>query len=337
MHIKRALKKTAITWPIKISTLTLVSLAISLVAVALILTVLPTAVPRSQAATPATGAIGPLTPSLTWQGMVYAFQATPVPEACLPVDPANATCDHFALTVNVPANYWDTNTGGADVSISWGSPDNDFDLFVYDNMGTLVGSSATGGSTSERVFIMNANSGQSPYEVRVVPFLVVASGYSGSAGFVSQPGGPAPNPVRSTGGLAFAPATTIVDPQRTEGEPLNHIDKDGNYWESGPYGFSTGQSFIHRSTDGGDQFNVVSFLGLRPNPNAVVGGGDTDLITDDQGFAYFIDLEGLVNLGCAVSNDNGNNWKTNDACVVDTAVDRQWLAVDNGADCGSER
>ena len=330
MKLNRAIKKATMTGRIKISPLTLTSLASSVVVLAVILTVLPTQLPSSQAATPSSGTIGPATPSVTWQGPLYPFQATPVPEACSPVDPLNTTCDHFSLTVNVPASYWDTNTGGADVAISWGSPDNDFDLYVYDNVGTLVGSSATGGSTSERVFIAGANQEAGPYEVRVVPFLVVASDYSGSAGFVSQPGGPAPNPVRTTGGLAFAPPTTIVDPQRTEGEPLNHIDKDGNYWESGPYGFSTGQSFIHRSTDGGDQFNIVSFLGLRPNPNAVVGGGDTDLITDDQGFAYFIDLEGLVNLGCAVSNDNGNNWKTNDVCVNDTAVDRQWLAVDNG-------
>jgi hypothetical protein len=295
-----------------------------------VLSLLPAPIPHSQAATPSSGTIGPASPSVTWQGPLYPLQSTPVPEACAPVDPLNTTCDHFSLTVNVPANYWASNTGGADISISWGSADNDFDLYVYDNTGTLVDSSATGGTTSERVFITSANLEQGPYEVRVVPFLVVASNYSGSAGFVSQPGGPAPNPVRSTGGLVFSPPATIVDPQRTEGEPLNHIDKDGNYWESGPYGFSTGQSFIHRSTDGGNQFNVASFLGLRPNPQAVVGGGDTDLITDDQGFAYFIDLEGLVNLGCAASNDNGNNWKTNDVCVNDTAVDRQWLAMDNG-------
>src|SRR4029077_6063659 len=51
------------------------------------------------------------------------------------------------------------------------------------------------------------------------------------------------NPTRTTGNLVFAPAT-LIDTQRTEGEPINHIDKDGNYWESGPWGFSTEQSFI---------------------------------------------------------------------------------------------
>src|SRR5207237_1271089 len=64
------------------------------------------------------------------------------------------------------------------------------------------------------------------------------------------------------------------------------------------------------------------------------GGGDTDIVTDDQGFAYFVDLEGLVNLGVAVSNDGGNTWKKN-PLAVNPAQDRQWFAVDNGATSGA--
>jgi len=67
---------------------------------------------------------------------------------------------------------------------------------------------------------------------------------------------------------------------------------------------------------------------LRPNP-AASGGGDTDIITDDQGFTYFADLEGLADVGVAVSNDGGNNWRENSLSVLPGA-DRQWLAIDNG-------
>ncbi len=294
----------------------------------------------SPAATPPSGAIGPPNgTSVSWMGQAYPTgHSVATPEACPPaLDPANALCDHFYLTVNVPPDHWDTNTGGADVVIEWASADDDFDLYVYDSSGTQVGFSAAGGTTSERAFIQNASSAGSPYEVRVVPFLIFSPsliGYDGTATFVSQAGGPAPNPVRNTNGLAFSPPATVVDAQRTEGEPLNYIDLDGNYWESGPYGFSTAQSFIHRSTDGGDQFNIVSFIGLRPNPPP--GGGDTDVVVDDQGDAYFVDLEGLVNLSCAVSEDDGNNWTTNQACVQDAVVDRQWFAVDNGLNAGAD-
>ncbi len=144
---------------------------------------------------------------------------------------------------------------------------------------------------------------------------------------------PVPNPTFPTGGIAFGPAA-IVDPQRTEGEPLVHIDQFGNIWESGPWGFSTGQGFVAKSTDHGDSFHIVSPDGLRPNITPV-GGGDSDIITDDQGFAYFADLEGLGNIGVAVTDDGGNTWKTQLAAAQNTAVDRQWLAVDNGLTSGS--
>ena len=151
-----------------------------------------------------------------------------------------------------------------------------------------------------------------------------------SAGFLgSVPAGTSATPTLSQkpGKLSFSPAI-VVDPQRTEGEPLNFWDGAGNYWESGPWGTTTQNSFIHRSTDGGQEFHIDSPNGLRPDPGP--GGGDTDIAVDDQGNDYFVDLESLVNLGTSVSNDNGNNWRKNAAAVENTAVDRQWLALDNG-------
>jgi hypothetical protein len=82
--------------------------------------------------------------------------------------------------------------------------------------------------------------------------------------------------------------------------------------------------------DGGDSFQVVSPTELRPNPPP--GGGDTTHAIDDQGVVYFGDLEGALNeLDCSVSNDQGNTWRKNPACVPYTGTDRQWLAVDDGA------
>ena len=136
-----------------------------------------------------------------------------------------------------------------------------------------------------------------------------------------------PQPRRVKSSLLFSPAT-VVDPQRTEGEPINVIASAGDYWESGPFGTSTQQSWIHRSTDGGLEFHVVSPVGLRPD--APPGGGDTDLVVDDQGYAYFSDLEALVNVGVAVSNDHGHTWRKNALSNPEVVEDRQWMAVDNG-------
>src|SRR3954466_4192814 len=150
--------------------------------------------------------------------------------------------------------------------------------------------------------------------------VVPGSGSGGSRG--------TPTPTYVTGKLVFSPAT-VVDPQRTEGEPLNFLDpKTNDYWESGPWGTTPQNSFGLLSTDNGLEFHVMSPAGLRPD--APPGGGDTDIAVDDQGFHYFVDLEGLVNLGTSVSNDDGNTWRKNPVAVQNAAVDRQWYAVDNG-------
>jgi hypothetical protein len=240
----------------------------------------------------------------------------------------NTFCDHFFLTISLAPDFWTTHTGTVTITINWPSGSNDFDLYIYRQSDSQqVGSSTLGnGETQEQVVLTSPMPGT--YEARITPFLVTMSSYSGSAILSITSGGPVPNPTFPTGGIAFGPAT-IVDPQRTEGEPLVHIDQFGNIWESGPWGFSTAQGFVARSTDHGDSFHIVSPNGLRPNPT-VAGGGDSDIITDNQGNAYFADLEGLAAVGVAVSNDQGNTWRENSLSSTLPLDDRQWLAVDNG-------
>src|SRR5213594_1277728 len=284
--------------------------------------------PTARAATPPGSTITDTQPSTSWQGHFYtlAFTADPA-QGPGTVDTLDLVCDHFYLNINLPSTFWQTHTGSVAITIQWASNSNDFDLYIYRTSDQQqVGSSASGGTTSEQVALQNPMPGI--YEVRTVPFLVVASGYTGSALLAFTTGGPTPNPIFPSGGISFG-AHTIVDPQRTEGEPLVHIDQFGNIWESGPWGFSTGQGFVAKSTDHGDSFHIVSPDGLRPNI-VPVGGGDSDIITDDRGFAYFADLEGLGNVGVAVTNDGGNTWKTQLVAAQNTAVDRQWLTVDNG-------
>ncbi|TLZ61722.1 MAG: hypothetical protein E6K13_06610 [Methanobacteriota archaeon] len=276
-------------------------------------------------ANPSGGSVSDTSPSATWAGQFYVVGGTTLPEECPPIsDPANVRCDHFSLTIDVGPTFWDSHTGQVTIRIEWQSSDNDFDLYVYRPDGALAGSSGAGGTTSEEVALLSPAGGT--YEVRVVPFLVFNSGYNGQASLFFTPGGPTPNPIRPTGGIVFAPSV-IVDPQRTEGEPIVHVDRAGNIWESGPWGTTTQNSFVHKSVDAGDSYHIDS-VGLRPDPPP--GGGDTDVVTDDQGFAYFVDLEALVNLGVAVSNDGGNSWRKNPVGVQSSGNDRQWFAVDNG-------
>ncbi len=121
-----------------------------------------------------------------WTGESYAV-GVPVPEsntarvACTPG--VTALCDEFNLTVDIDAAHWDANLGGVEIGIVPEGDDDDFDLYVYRGA-ELVASSASAGPTAEKVFIDDA---AGEYEVRVVPFEVTDSGYTGGARVESRP------------------------------------------------------------------------------------------------------------------------------------------------------
>ncbi len=235
--------------------------------------------------------------------------------------------DQHVSTVTVPAGLYNTLGAQFTFKITWtpvvNSSASDEILTVLGPTGNHVGSS-DGGTSTETVGASNLGTGN--YKIIACGFTnAQPQPYTGTLTITAVP----PPPVYTGGSIGFGPAT-VVDFQRTEGEPLLHLDKDGTHWESGPWGFSTNMSFMHRSVDGGDQFNVVSPTAIRPNPPP--GGGDTTHAIDDQGVVYFGDLEGaLTELDCSVSNDQGNTWRKNPACVPFTGTDRQWLVIDNGS------
>jgi hypothetical protein len=124
------------------------------------------------AATPAEGTISRANDEVIWTGGPFL---APNPAGCVggSVDP---TCDHFTLRVE---------NGGVKrvivaISPNEGFEDDDYDLFVYDDQGTLLGSAADGDGFESVVF---ETTGAQFYEVRVQPWLVDAnSTYSGVAG-----------------------------------------------------------------------------------------------------------------------------------------------------------
>ena len=83
------------------------------------------------AASPSSSSIGPSKSSTGWSGKYFALGSTPGPGACPPSIDQNVLCDHFNLSVGVDHSYWNSHTGGATMSISWGSSDDNVDLYVY--------------------------------------------------------------------------------------------------------------------------------------------------------------------------------------------------------------
>src|SRR3954465_15578547 len=102
----------------------------------------------------------------------------------------------------------------------------------------------------------------------------------------------------------------------------------GQIYASTPFGFSTTQSFIFRSHDGGASFHMAG--GTFPGkPATCVGGGDTELQPDPvNGAVYFSDLQGLTNFSNSMSTDAGRSWQTSCSSVNGAGVDRQWIGVD---------
>src|SRR3954447_3293264 len=126
---------------------------------------------------------------------------------------------------------------------------------------------------------------------------------------------------------------TVVSNFHPGFEPDVAVDRSptagrGQLYTSTPFGFSTTQSFIFRSNDGGQSFHIAegNFLG---KPATCVGGGDTELQPDPvNGAIYFSDLQGLTNFSNSMSTDAGRNWQTSCSSVNGAGVDRQWIGVD---------
>ncbi len=119
----------------------------------------------------------------------------------------------------------------------------------------------------------------------------------------------------STNGITFTHEVT-VDPNRANGEPDLAINNTGKQmYTSGPWGFTTTVSMAWKTEDAGVQWDLLhGFCATNPlRPFCSRGGGDTELqlgTPNNSGVqpAYFVDLNGLDTLTCALSNDGGSTF-----------------------------
>lgn len=111
------------------------------------------------ASEPAGGGLTSSNDEVSWTGSFLA----PNPAAC--ATSADPLCDHFRLTIDSTA----IKRVVIAVAPAAGFETDDYDLFVYDDRGTLLGTQADGDGYESVVI---ANTGASFYEVRVQPFLV---------------------------------------------------------------------------------------------------------------------------------------------------------------------
>jgi hypothetical protein len=313
--------------------------------VAALLVVIASVPNAGRAADPAAGSIGAGNATVTWTGEDRDAE-TSGPEACQ--EQTGVTfppfCDDFSLAV--------TDQGEVTVSVTGTVPANDFDLYVYDNDGDLVASSAAPGGL-EAATLACAIPGAGPYDVRVVYFTTAATpvagdaGYTGNASWEAAAAGAcdAIPDVQATfsGSLTFAPASIVSahflgsEPQTTlertvPGRASNAGINPQRIFVDWPLSSRSAIGQLSRSLDGGDSFRLLLDLTCAPRsrPNcATGGGGDTeDDVNLHTGSAFFSDQEVVVNEAFAASFDHGDTWINQTPLAGQaTATDRQWIAA----------
>lgn len=144
-------------------------------------------------------------------------------------------------------------------------------------------------------------------------------------------------------------AIQIIDDTRAGGEPVIAITPEGTILVSAHPGYThyhpsvpepTGpelvipsqtQSYMWRSTDGGETFRHISLLPVdAPNSGprgAGQGVSDPDFTIDANGKIYFTDLEALAAASVSWSDDDGETWLMGNNLASGRPVDRQWLAA----------
>lgn len=177
--------------------------------------------------------------------------------------------------------------------------------------------------------------------------LVLGAVLAGCVQSPTEPVGAAGNGLASDLTKPVFGAMKLLDEQRAGGEPVIAITPKGTIlvgahpgWTHTRYPPSpnlvlpaSGQSYLWRSSDGGETF---SHVGLPNAPNGLgprglgQGVSDPDFAIDKNGRIYFTDLEALAAASVSWSDDDGQTWLMgNDVASAfgGAPIDRNWLAA----------
>jgi hypothetical protein len=111
-------------------------------------------------------------------------------------------------------------------------------------------------------------------------------------------------------------------------DPTLNANGEHTIYTSAPGSLSADTSWVWHSLDGGRTFKwVVGAAPLEGKVTTCHGGGDSEIAVDPLGRLYFNDLT-LANFSTSRSDDFGATFTCSNTGVPDTAVDRQWYAID---------
>jgi hypothetical protein len=245
-----------------------------------------------------------------------------------PCDPT-AGCQRQAVNVEMPAAWTSNHTVTFTVALHYpNGGGGDLDVGILDSKGNLLASAFAVG---EGQVVAASGVSRGTYTVEVDSDIAAGpEDYVAKLGASSGPKYVPPS--RKVGALSFS-RPTLTDPYRLGTEPNIAVAPSGNLmYESPIFGFSTTQSFLERTTNGGRTWNTLGLPGVG-KLDQCTGGGDSDLSTDPyEGDIYMIDLGGAPEVPARVSNNKGLSFASScEANFHDGAnyfTDRQWLSTD---------
>ena len=140
----------------------------------------------ADAATPNEGTVTDTSTNVSWSGGPFVApnatgNALDQPDCSLP-----QSCDDYTLHVSTPAGYGTTHT--LDIKVAWTNTAADFDVYVLDQAGNVVGTAAS--SADPEQVVLPPTSGD--YTVRVVPYAPVGESYNATATLATTPANPSP-------------------------------------------------------------------------------------------------------------------------------------------------
>ncbi len=271
---------------------------------------------EAQASQPGQGTVTDTSPTTTWTGGPFVAPNTTgtalgSPDCTLP-----SSCDDFALHVSTPAGY---DTGHSlRIDVGWPDSTADFDVYVLDQAGHPVGTSASSANPEEVVLPPTTGT----YTVRVVPFLPLGDSYTAKATLVDRPAPAAPGSATPPGFTTY-PAPAALPDSNNSGEP-----SIGSSWKSGSTMFQSSLSTYRVRFDDSVSPATAAWKDVSANaadgcPQGSTVSLDPILFTDHvTGRTFESQLTGVDSATC-YTDDDGATWSPSTGGGIPSGVDHQ--------------
>ncbi|NHA67808.1 CARDB domain-containing protein [Phycicoccus flavus] len=271
-----------------------------------------------EAATPTRGTVTDTARSVSWSGGPFVTANTTGTALDQPDCTVPTSCDDFALHVGTPAGYGDAHA--LTITVQWPLAAADFDLYVLDAAGSVVGSSAS--SADPETVVLPPTTGD--YTVRVVPFAPAGQSYSATATLTDKPADPAPG-TATPPGFGVYPAPSSLADANNAGEP-----SIGTNWKSGASLYQAYLSTYKVTFDDSSSPATATWKDVSASlANGCAAGStvslDPILFTDSHtGRTFQSQLTGANSLTCW-TDDDGTSWNPSTGGGIPSGVDHQTI------------